>query len=376
MAESVESGDDSEPSRQAQSREHRELGLCVQCNLPIYKGWRCEKHYEEYKITKRQPSSPAETTNNEPKISRQALWQRKHRALGLCVLCSLPAYKGWRCEKHYEAHKIAMRLRYTPTKRGRYEVGGGDFAKIEAEHLAKKEAAGAQDNNGEQQTGRERYPSRAEQPSITSQALPPIKNRPSESRGSSAQRLETHLDPNMIREKWDPTANVTFNRALWEELTTLRFIEARTPVVIVGPVGTGKTFLANALGWLAVGRGLGVLYIATDDLLEMLRQARRDERFNEELDRLLANELLIVDAFGIGSFDAAESRDLCALLDSQHRCGSLLFVSKHAPAEWLSLFADRSRAESTLDRFANSAYDLIIEGESYRKRQKPSLSRS
>lgn len=57
-------------------------------------------------------------------VSRQTLWQRKHRALGLCVVCSEPAYKGWRCVKHYEQHKIVMRLRYIPRVRGRYDVGG------------------------------------------------------------------------------------------------------------------------------------------------------------------------------------------------------------------------------------------------------------
>lgn len=57
-------------------------------------------------------------------VSRQTLWQRKHRAMGLCVVCSEPAYKGWRCVKHYEQHKIVMRLRYIPKVRGRYDVGG------------------------------------------------------------------------------------------------------------------------------------------------------------------------------------------------------------------------------------------------------------
>jgi len=45
---------------------------------------------------------------DESQISRQARWQRKHRAMGLCVLCSRPAFKGWRCKKHYEQHKITM----------------------------------------------------------------------------------------------------------------------------------------------------------------------------------------------------------------------------------------------------------------------------
>ncbi|MDG2307234.1 MAG: hypothetical protein P8R42_21830 [Candidatus Binatia bacterium] len=57
-------------------------------------------------------------------VSRQTLWQRKHRQQGLCVVCSEPAYKGWRCVRHYEQHKITMRLRYIPKVRGRYDVGG------------------------------------------------------------------------------------------------------------------------------------------------------------------------------------------------------------------------------------------------------------
>jgi len=63
---------------------------------------------------------------DDSQISRQARWQRKQRALGLCVLCSEPAFKGWRCRRHYELHKISMRLRYIPRVRGRYNVGGLD----------------------------------------------------------------------------------------------------------------------------------------------------------------------------------------------------------------------------------------------------------
>ncbi len=73
-------------------------------------------------------------------VSRQTLWQRKHRALGLCVVCSEPAYKGWRCVKHYEQHKIVMRLRYIPRVRGRYDVGGSSEF-LEAAERARKAAA-------------------------------------------------------------------------------------------------------------------------------------------------------------------------------------------------------------------------------------------
>ena len=73
---------------------------------------------------------------DESQISRQARWQRKHRAMGLCVLCSRPAFKGWRCKKHYEQHKITMRLRYIPKVRGRYKVSGST-----AETTTKRKAA-------------------------------------------------------------------------------------------------------------------------------------------------------------------------------------------------------------------------------------------
>lgn len=75
---------------------------------------------------------------DESQISRQARWQRKHRAMGLCVLCSRPAFKGWRCKKHYEQHKITMRLRYIPKVRGRYNVGGTSLSEAAAKRKASK----------------------------------------------------------------------------------------------------------------------------------------------------------------------------------------------------------------------------------------------
>jgi hypothetical protein len=53
-------------------------------------------------------------------ISRQARWQQKQRAMGLCIACSRPAYRGWRCQRHYELHQLKARLRYAASVRGRY----------------------------------------------------------------------------------------------------------------------------------------------------------------------------------------------------------------------------------------------------------------
>src|SRR5213593_4244556 len=70
---------------------------------------------------------------------------------------------------------------------------------------------------------------------------------------------KAHLDATMHLEAWDPTANVTFDRALLNELTSLRFLDSHAHVAIVGPVGVGKTFLADALGHIPCCRGANVL---------------------------------------------------------------------------------------------------------------------
>ncbi len=85
-------------------------------------------------------------------VSRQTLWQRKHRAMGLCVVCSEPASKGWRCVKHYEQHKITMRLRYIPKVRGRYDVGGAsEFLAAAAQDQGEPGKKKRAPNRGEKQ---------------------------------------------------------------------------------------------------------------------------------------------------------------------------------------------------------------------------------
>src|SRR5712692_9709552 len=76
------------------------------------------------------------------------------------------------------------------------------------------------------------------------------------------------LDPTMHLEAWDPSATVTFDRALLNGLTSLRFLDSHAHVAIVGPVGVGKTFLAHALGHIACRRGASVLAVRTEQMLK------------------------------------------------------------------------------------------------------------
>jgi len=183
------------------------------------------------------------------------------------------------------------------------------------------------------------------------------------------------LDPAMQLEAWDSTAKVTFDQPLLNELVSLRFLESRHHVAMVGPCGVGKTFLAHALGHIACRRAASVIALRTDHMLKTLKHARLDNTYEVELRRLIAVDLLILDEFCIDAMDSTESRDIYEILTERHRSGSIVVTSNREPDEWLPTFHDPVRAQSAIDRFTSNSYDLLIEGESYRARLKPTLKR-
>jgi DNA replication protein DnaC len=189
-----------------------------------------------------------------------------------------------------------------------------------------------------------------------------------------AQRA--HLDPASQLEAWDETAKVSFDRAVLNELASLRFIEGHAHAAIVGPVGVGKTFLSHALGLIACRRGYSVFAMRADRLLKSLKHARLDNSYDAELRKLIAVDLLIIDDFGLDAMDATESRDAYEILTERHRSGSIIITSNRGPDEWHATFSDPLRAQAAIDRFTSSAYDLVIDGESYRARQKPTLKKN
>jgi DNA replication protein DnaC len=196
--------------------------------------------------------------------------------------------------------------------------------------------------------------------------------RDSQSAVVRAQRA--HLDPALQLEAWDETAKVTFDRVLWNELVSLRFVDARAHVTIVGPVGVGKTFLAHALGHIACRRRLTVAAVRADQMLKTLKHSRLDNSYEAELRKLIAVDLLLIDDFGLDAMDPTESRDAYEILTERHRAGSMIVTSNRGPDEWLATFSDPVRAQSAIDRFTSNSYDLVIDGESYRRRLKPKLS--
>jgi DNA replication protein DnaC len=195
-----------------------------------------------------------------------------------------------------------------------------------------------------------------------------------DSRATVMRAKKAQLDPTALLDNWDTSARVSFDKDLLNEIATLRFVDSHHHVLIVGPVGVGKTFLAHALGHVACRQGRTVLALTMDKALKNLRHARLMNSHEQELRKLLAVDLLVLDDFCLDTMDVQESRDAYEILTERHRSGSIIVTSNRGPDEWPPTFADPLRAQSAIDRFVNNAFDLVIDGESYRSRLKPSFT--
>jgi DNA replication protein DnaC len=182
------------------------------------------------------------------------------------------------------------------------------------------------------------------------------------------------LDPTMRLELWDKTAKVTFDKRMLAELASLRFLEAHRHAVVLGPVGVGKTFVAQALGHIACHHGYQVRFTRADEMLRTLRQSRLDNSRDAEMIALTSVDLLVLDDFALEPMSKEESKDIYQLFLERTGRASMIITSNRDTAEWLAMFDDVLLAQSAVDRFKNTAYDFVIEGESYRSRLKPTLN--
>jgi DNA replication protein DnaC len=136
-------------------------------------------------------------------------------------------------------------------------------------------------------------------------------------------------------------------------------------------VGVGKTHLATALGHVAVRRRVSALMTRADKLFKRLKAARLYNTVEAEMRRLANIELLIIDDFCLQALDATETADFYELVVERHQRAATIVTSNRSPDEWLALMADPLLAQSAVDRLTSTAHELIVEGESYRRRQRP-----
>jgi len=179
-----------------------------------------------------------------------------------------------------------------------------------------------------------------------------------------------HFEQPLTLEGFDFTASPKLPAATIRDLATLRFLDVGESLILYGPVGVGKTHLAQALGHAACRRGHDVLFIKTSRLLAELAGGHADRTWTARLRRLARPALLICDDFAMREFTPTQADDLYELLTE--RAGrSLVITSNRSPVDWYPLFPNPVVAESILDRLINSSHQLFCDGPSYRPRNRP-----
>ena len=157
------------------------------------------------------------------------------------------------------------------------------------------------------------------------------------------------------------------NRTLVHELATGRYLDEHVPVLIVGPCGTGKSHLAQALGHCAIRQGVDVLFTTCAQLVGMLNAARATGGYERKLANLARIPLLVIDDFGLKPLRPPADEDLHDLIAERYETASTIVTSNLDFGEWDQAFpANRLLASATLDRLRHNAYCLVLDGQSYR----------
>lgn len=155
------------------------------------------------------------------------------------------------------------------------------------------------------------------------------------------------------------------------DLATCHFVEQKASVLICGPVGVGKTFIAQALGYHACVLGHRVLFIKTNRLFADLGGGHAEGAFESRLKTYLRPDVLIMDDFCLTAFTEQQSEDLYRLIDERLRRGPVVATSNRSPEHWYELFPNPVLGEAILDRLVNSSHVLTLTGRSYRPRLRP-----
>jgi DNA replication protein DnaC len=157
------------------------------------------------------------------------------------------------------------------------------------------------------------------------------------------------------------------SKAVMLELATSRWAASHQNIILTGPTGVGKSYLACALGNKACRDGFTVVYRRASRLFDELAQARADGTYPHLLRRLAKAQVLILDDFGLEILGAPQRKELLEVLDDRHGVSSTVITSQLDPKDWHAVIADPTIADAVCDRVVHNAHRLKLAGDSIRK---------
>ena len=188
------------------------------------------------------------------------------------------------------------------------------------------------------------------------------------------RRLKTRLKKAKLRqnacvEDVDFRHPRKLDKTLFINLADGRWLKEHNNLLLIGPTGVGKTYLACALAQKACRQGYGASYFRLPRLLHDLSIAKADGRYDKMLAAIGRIDLLVLDDWGLDKFVKEQRHDLLEILEDRHGRRSTLVTSQLPVKHWHEIIADPTLADAILDRLVHNAYKLVLSGESMRKKQ-------
>lgn len=157
------------------------------------------------------------------------------------------------------------------------------------------------------------------------------------------------------------------DKNMFDRLGTMSFLKKKENIILTGPSGVGKSYLAQALGNQACLLGYKALYTNTARLLSKMKLAKVDGTYIKELKKLQNMDLLILDDFGLQAFDQHARETLMDIIDDRFNQNSTVVASQIPVATWYDIIGEGTIADAILDRLVNSSHRIDLKGESLRK---------
>ena len=182
-------------------------------------------------------------------------------------------------------------------------------------------------------------------------------------KNSRIKRLlgSAQLSLNATLEDVDYSSDRTIDKKTVQTLSTGLFIEQKLNVIVTGKTGSGKTYLACALGNIACRHGYTVKYFRIPELLLEIADAKNGNRYARFMANLQGIKLLILDDIGLKSYTLEESRDILEIVESRYDKASTVLAGQIAHTKWYELFPDPTIADAIMDRVIHNSYIIALD---------------
>lgn len=154
----------------------------------------------------------------------------------------------------------------------------------------------------------------------------------------------------------------------YSNLLSLKFIQSNENIILTGPTGMGKSYLAQVIGVQACKNNYKVKYAQTARLLNQLKLSKLDGTYLKELKKIATLDLLVLDDFGLQALDTVMREALLNIVQDRHNKKSTIIVSQIPVSKWYDLIGEATIADAILDRLIHSSHRVDLNGESYRKK--------